>query len=119
MNLRCDRSSSRPCDNEPPAATEMERTRPASRFVLRFRLAAESYLALGDSVGGERVLPGKHKVAYTKLGQPELISGGVVVGDAAASSQTARQVVAELLGISTRAVNPGSAMIGRLLAGAR
>jgi hypothetical protein len=40
----------------------------------------------------------------------------VVVGDAAA--QTSRQEVAELLGISTQAVNPDCDVIGQLLAGA-
>jgi hypothetical protein len=62
---------------------------------------------------------GKHRVAYTKLGQPELISGGVVLGGTAANSQTSRQEVAELLGISNEAVNPHWDVIGQLLAGTR
>jgi hypothetical protein len=41
-----------------------------------------------------------------------------VVGHAAASSQAVRQEVAELVGISTGAVNPNGRTVGRLLAGA-
>jgi hypothetical protein len=41
-----------------------------------------------------------------------------VVGHAAASSQTVRQEVAELAGISTGAVNPNGGTVGQLLAGA-
>ncbi len=55
------------------------------------------------------MLTPEHRVAYTKLGQPELISGGVVVGDAAASAEP---------GIITQAVNPGADMCGEPLAGA-
>jgi hypothetical protein len=40
------------------------------------------------------------------------------VGGAAASSQAARHEVAELLGITTEAVNPGDDMISQLSAGA-
>lgn len=40
------------------------------------------------------------------------------MGDAAASSQTFRQEVAELVGISAEAVNPHLDVIGQLLAGA-
>ena len=40
------------------------------------------------------------------------------MGDAGASSPTVRQEVAELLGITTEAVNPDGDMIGQLLAGA-
>ena len=41
----------------------------------------------------------------------------MVVGHAAASSQTVRQV-AEVAGISTGAVNPNGGTLGQLLAGA-
>ena len=41
------------------------------------------------------------------------------MGHAAASSQTFRHEVAELVGISTGAVNPNGGTLGQLLAGAQ